>query len=258
MFIARSVSMERTLDNGYAFTYEPMPRLDDSAEQVYVKAYGSEAYYERYYHDHGDGTIHGSPPPQSRELRRNTPDVKFSHRPDHDVESIFWTLLYALITAQPKDGPHGIRSEMLEEAFRLFHKHAIPQEGEIEEDSRKHFFYWGKWSFENALHPGLKDLAPMLVDMALQICPEYAYLVPSPPEDHLHEAMRRILLQQIVSMQDDIPLDPDNPRPKDPPPPPGEQDTEQQKDVKRGFKRPCVDSEGGDHKKARISDSYAL
>ena len=39
--------------------------------------------------------------------------------------------------------------------------------------------------------------------------PEYAYLSPPPPTEHLHEAMRRLLLQQIVKMSDDvIPLDP--------------------------------------------------
>ena len=44
--------------------------------------------------------------------------------------------------------------------------------------------------------------------LAVQIAPEYALLSPDIAPDHLHEAVRRLLLQAIVDMKDDIPLDP--------------------------------------------------
>jgi hypothetical protein len=49
--------------------------------------------------------------------------------------------------------------------------------------------------------------------MAQQILLEYSFLSPEPPGEHLHEAMRRILLQQIVDMGENaIPLDPEKGR----------------------------------------------
>ena len=44
--------------------------------------------------------------------------------------------------------------------------------------------------------------------LSLQVQPEYGLLNPPPAEDHLHEAFRRILLNHILSMEDDTPLTP--------------------------------------------------
>ena len=54
----------------------------------------------------------------------------------------------------------------------------------------------------------------MLTEMKYQILPEYGHLPGLNPE-HLHEAMRRILLAQIVKMRKEgkpIPLQPGKPR----------------------------------------------
>ena len=39
--------------------------------------------------------------------------------------------------------------------------------------------------------------------------PEYGFLDPPPPEDHLHEAIQRLLLNQIHNMKEDIKLNTD-------------------------------------------------
>ena len=52
----------------------------------------------------------------------------------------------------------------------------------------------------------------MLEQLLYQIAPEYAFLQPPPCQEHLHEAMRRILLDAIVNLKSDVPLNPKNPR----------------------------------------------
>ncbi len=63
------------------------------------------------------------------------------------------------------------------------------------------------------MDPRLAPISFMLAEMAGQINPEYGYLSPPPAKDHLHEAMRRLLLEQIVEMEDPIELQPGVSRP---------------------------------------------
>ena len=60
-----------------------------------------------------------------------------------------------------------------------------------------------------ALHPKLSSLSGMMTKLSYQVAPEYGRLETQPPQEHLHEAFRRILLEQILSMNDPIPLTPD-------------------------------------------------
>ena len=55
--------------------------------------------------------------------------------------------------------------------------------------------------WERALHPNLSSLAGMMEQLAT-----HGILKPPPLQDHLHEAFRRVLLNQIPSMDDDVPL----------------------------------------------------
>lgn len=60
----------------------------------------------------------------------------------------------------------------------------------------------------------MADIAILLGSIAEQVSPEYAYWPVQPPEDHLHEAIQRLILQYLVDHRDsDIALDPDNLRP---------------------------------------------
>jgi len=176
-----------------------MPELRGKAKELYIEAHGQSVYDS--YSDTA-GTSHGG------HLRRlDQPPGLFLHRPDHDIESVFWTLLSSVLRVYPSDGPLETNtSPRFQAAIKNLDSHVIDC---TEDDSRLTFTSWEEEDFHAALHPRLTTLAPMLQQMALQIQPEYAYLLPSPRMEHLHEAMRRLLLQQIVDMGDDvIPLDP--------------------------------------------------
>ncbi len=98
---------------------------------------------------------------------------------------------------------------------------------------------------ESALDPKLAFLGQMLVRMAAQIRPEYGYLSPPPPKDHLHESMRRLLLEQILEMGDsDVDLQPGVSRPS----PPGDDDA-----LKVGAKRKSDRQGGTNGKRSRLS-----
>ncbi|PBL03767.1 hypothetical protein ARMGADRAFT_32333 [Armillaria gallica] len=60
--------------------------------------------------------------------------------------------------------------------------------------------------WERALHPRLKFLGMFLFRLCEQMTPEYGFVSP-PPEDHLHEAFQRLILNQIDEMAEDIELD---------------------------------------------------
>ena len=129
----------------------------------------------------------------------STPAQPFHHRPDHDVESFFWVLLAILLRAKPNNSNRDPRRKHFWDAYNMFLRHSI-EEGK-DTDSRSELLSYGVRAFAKALHPKLQDLAPMLAKMAEQIFPEYGFMDPPPALDHLHEAMRRLLLEQIVKMQ---------------------------------------------------------
>lgn len=182
-----------------------MPTLSGDAKRAYVRAYG-QYEYNRYCDD--PGTFHGSTgPPDPDEL----PPFEFCHRPDHDVESIFWVLLATLLRAQPFERTKDPNLKPFWAANESFLDHVI-QKG-VSIDSRDHLLVNSKPDMELILDPKLAPLSQMLADMAAHVLPEYGYLSPPPPKDHLHEVMRRLLLKQIIEMTDEIKLCPGVSRP---------------------------------------------
>ncbi len=222
MFIARSVASGMFRFEEHASNFPKMPLLSDDARKVYVDAYEEQVYNS--YNDL-DGYAHGSKLPI---LTRNARPVQksFCHRPDHDVESIFWVLLVTLLRAQPRTHTENVDMTTYWKAYDLFLAHTVQTADEI--DSREPLLSVREDYLEHALDPGLRSLAPMLYDMASQIRPEYAYLDPPPVPEHLHEPMRRLLLEQILKMKDDpIPLEAGSVRPLKPRDPPAQAPTVQ-------------------------------
>ncbi|KAI0079457.1 hypothetical protein K474DRAFT_621111 [Panus rudis PR-1116 ss-1] len=163
-------------------------------------------------------------PPEPEETRPDAGDTPtssqpqfiFYHRMDHDAESLFWVLFHSLIRAQPQGEPEQ-QSPALSAAWQKFAQHAIVDCKEVE-DSRNGFFLWSEQMCRNHLHPKLAHIAPFLAKMIEQVRPEYGYLDPPPCQEHLHEAMRRLLLDAIVEITEnksDVALDPDHQRPVD-------------------------------------------
>ena len=179
-----------------------MPKLEGNVKACYIAAYDPKAN-ECYRDDNGIDTVHGSKLtfPDSDEVQRH-----FVHRPDHDMESIFWVLLFVLIVAEPKDGSGTWDKTSNKEVYTGFKEHTIKKNSA--NDSRSFILNWNKKKLTSALDPKFRSLGPMLHEMGRQIAPEYAYLEKEPPKDHLHEAMRRLLLRYILEMKDPIELDP--------------------------------------------------
>ena len=199
-FIARSVASGDLLRWEDSIFY-PMPKLDEDAKSYYIDAYGLRAY-EDYRHDNGIDIVHGAKFTSSGRIQRG-----FVHRPDHDVESIFWVLLYVLIIAEPKDGSGNWDKTDNKEVYECFKEHTIKKNSK--KDSRSFILNWNKSMLASALDPKFHSLVPMLYEMRCQIKPEYAELDEEPPKDHLHEVMRRLLLGHILKMEDPIALNPD-------------------------------------------------
>ena len=178
-----------------------MPTLDEDTKSCYLDAYGRAAY-EHYRHDNGIDIIHGAKFTSSGRIQRG-----FVHRPDHDVESIFWVLLYVLIIAEPKDGSGNWDKTRNKDVYEGYKEHKIKKNSS--NDSRSFILGWNQDSLASALDPKFHSLVPMLYEMGCQIRPEYAELDEEPPKDHLHEVMRRLLLGHILKMEDPIALNPD-------------------------------------------------
>ncbi|KAI0076336.1 hypothetical protein K474DRAFT_1675708 [Panus rudis PR-1116 ss-1] len=244
-YISRAVAQQGLLTTETAKTYAKMPVLAGKAFAVYVIAYGEETY-ER--HNDGLDTFHGShlpeDAPRSNDTLVNPPkqgppkDRKalllwadqqdaagtalteppeasvtskpFCHRMDHDAESMFWVLFRCLLCAQPRDVPVEEDTNSNTDAWQLFTRHTISKKPG---DSRAVIMGWTEDEFRAALHPKLAHVASLLRKLVLQVRPEYGYLDPPPPQEHLHEAMRRLLLEAIVHIQHDsnlnVALDPD-------------------------------------------------
>ena len=169
---------------------------------MYIATYGEDTY--EAYNDKAPGIFHGSSFTQS-------PDdddlPQFTHRPDHDMESLFWVLLVTLTLAKPLGEPDKVTSQC-SSAWKILTNHVIDND-EDSEDFRNIILTTSKHAWKHILHPKLTSLTEMMHKLAHQVRPEYGLLESEPKRDHLHEAFRRILLEQILSMDDDpIPLTP--------------------------------------------------
>ncbi|KAI0719834.1 hypothetical protein C8T65DRAFT_635338 [Cerioporus squamosus] len=215
LYIARSVCIGQPREHEHSLRGVPMPTLTGEAKLLYVQAYG-QSRYDRFA-EKNPFTCHGAIPPSTHP----DPLPAFVHRPCHDAESIFWTMLAALLRAQPVSGTReSWAPKKVAELWKKLHDHEIPDDPAEFEDQRESIFYLGPLPWARYFHPEMRDVARLLYDIRKQVAPEYEYWTPRPPDDHLHEAMQRLILQYLVDHRHkDIPLDPDNLRPTEAQPP---------------------------------------
>ena len=213
MYIARSVCVGRVLDEDYTRKGRAMPTLEGDALKLYIAAHG-QARYDLY--NDQSNTFHGSSPPPEGEAEDITYPA-FSHRPEHDAESTFWTTLSGLLRAQPLDAPREkFASPVVAEVWRNLHGHLIPKHPDQYDDLRHHILVKNQGAWIKLFPEVMRDVAILMSNMARQVACEYALWEPQSKLeiDHLHEALQRLILQYLVDHRDKpIPLDPDNPRP---------------------------------------------
>ncbi|RPD61718.1 hypothetical protein L227DRAFT_610175 [Lentinus tigrinus ALCF2SS1-6] len=167
-------------------------------------------------------TIHGGRPPKNCNAA-DSANTSFNHRPEHDVESVCWTMISVLVRIQPAKRPQEVHvPSSLSTLWGHFNSHAIyanpsplnDERGTILNLDLKH------WRSIFEPFPELHDLAGLLHDIACQVRPEYALWDPAAPHpDHLHEAVQRLILQYLVDHKDkDVKLtgDPRKLRPVEP------------------------------------------
>lgn len=192
-YAARSIAKGGILGTKWTH-FVRMPELKGKSKYFYLKAYGNEEYAK---HSDSLGTYHGA------NLTKRAADPPFHYRPEHDVESVLWVLLSLLVRAQPLGEAENPVPDAALALWNTLQTHEIKTM-----DQRMVIFKERAGEIERALHPHLTFLSKLLVDLLDQTAPEYAYLDPPPVEDHLHEAFRRLLLKQIVEMNDyPVPLD---------------------------------------------------
>ncbi|KEP51103.1 hypothetical protein V565_067420 [Rhizoctonia solani 123E] len=141
-------------------------------------------------------------------------EAEFAHRLFHDAESTFWVIAWTLarsikVGSEQEEIPHI----KFRQFFHTMSTHCPTPEAD---DPRKQFSH-NHWEFR--LHPDLAALAPMLANMFEYVQPEWAYR-PELNVEHVHEALMRLLLIEIVNIKNgtDIDIDIDIGG-RDPPPP---------------------------------------
>ena len=237
-YIARSVSLGQVLRHASAFTATPMPELHGETKDLYIKAYGKDRY-NKYAEEAPSippefmdfaknypqvvvtsrGTIHGGGPPPRWSKYVN---IAFTHRPEHDVESVWWTMMSTLVQVHPANRPQeDFVPSALKSLWKEFSEHAIFANSSSQDDSRGHIIERTIEDWLNVFEPfpEMVDLAHLLHDISCHVKSEYALWDPPPPHpDHLHEAVQRLILQYLVDHKDkDVKLtgDPTRLRPVD-------------------------------------------
>ncbi|KAI5119575.1 hypothetical protein M0805_006460 [Coniferiporia weirii] len=170
------------------------PTLEGEAKQLYIRAFGQEV------HDRYITAINESPRYISDTSEEKEPSYK--HAPYHDAESFFWVLVYELLVAWPECEEDELSMGASYLMFEL-HKHDFMNEfSDIRKVLRlSDLDYW-----EKILHPRLLCLAETICELGSYFNTEWAYWKDL-PEDHAHEALKRLLLPAILKLKaDPIPL----------------------------------------------------
>ncbi|KAI1792812.1 hypothetical protein LXA43DRAFT_1005225 [Ganoderma leucocontextum] len=217
MYIARGVCAGKVLKGLIYRVCPAMPELSGTALDLYIRAHGEERYQS--YNDK-NGTLHGAlPPPLVDPYATPTQSAEpppLYHRPEHDVESIYWAMISALLRLYPEGyKPDSDALKRLAQAWEIFESHQIPKDADDHaEDLRQTFLNKDAVAWEKILPPEMKDVAVLLCRVSMHVNPEYALWQDGLPQDHLHEAVQRLILQYLVEHEGNpIPLDPSQTRP---------------------------------------------
>ncbi|KAI8989121.1 hypothetical protein BD414DRAFT_415419 [Trametes punicea] len=210
-YIARAVCSGFVLCAGTALAWRrQMPLLRGEAKDLYTMAHGEDRY--NAYNDAAN-TIHGGIPPQDFddfEMMMKALAMPFYHRWEYDAESVFWTMYSALLRVTPKQFVEDKHThDGLNKDWSVLRDHAIPEVSDGN-DTRMLLLDRPPHGFMRAFPPVMAPVARLLFDISRHVLPSYA-LMEKPPihDDHLHEAMQRLILQYLVDNRDNpIPLEP--------------------------------------------------
>ncbi|KAH9903430.1 hypothetical protein C8Q73DRAFT_52191 [Cubamyces lactineus] len=218
-YIARAVCAGVVHSEASALSWEEqMPLLEGNARDLYIKVYGEERYNK--YNDLSPDTVHGGIPPsriRHKELQAKATAMPFYHRWEYDAESIFWTLYSALLRVTPvgfTEKPKDVSAVNLSHAWGILQKHIISNIPR-NTDTRTPLLSNDRTVVLTALPPCMAPVGKLLLRIIDHVLPSYPLMDVLPPhDDHLHEAMERLILQYLVDNRDTpIPLIPHQLRP---------------------------------------------
>ena len=216
LYIARSVSLGMVLANYVSIRGIPMPELTGDALRLYTAVYGQERY-DRYNDEPQSGKCHGGFPPMLDPDSFDPTDLPaFVHRAEHDVESVYWTMVYALLRAQPAAAPReDYAPQATAVVWDILLAHHIPEQDYTRKVENRDVIINGpKWEWLDMFCADMKDVAVLLWQISQHVRAEYALWEGELPRDHLHEAVQRLILAYLVEHRDNpIELDPDHLRP---------------------------------------------
>ncbi|KAI9069680.1 hypothetical protein FKP32DRAFT_1640534 [Trametes sanguinea] len=211
-YIARNAAAGSIYNEGFTsrFTHK-MPELTGAAKDLYVKAHGEDRYAR--YND-GPETFHGGVPAPCPSDSESDPLPReaYYHRWEYDAESIFWTMFVALIRVVPQASPEesGVSQFMLDNVWQTLLDHTIPDAPGEWDDPRESLLRGPvhRMFITKIFLPAMKGPGALVLELMHQVRPAYAAMNPPPPhDDHLHEAMQRLILQYLVENRDNpIPL----------------------------------------------------
>ncbi|EJD48514.1 hypothetical protein AURDEDRAFT_162472 [Auricularia subglabra TFB-10046 SS5] len=120
-------------------------------------------------------------------------DPKSLHRPHHDVESLYWVLLWAFARACPSGhSPHGT----LNDPLTLFAD--VMLEHRLGEETLRCPLIFGEGVSEEVFHPLLREhFYPALEALAIYLSVPWQLYAPDVHPCHAHVALRRLLLPLI-------------------------------------------------------------
>ncbi|KAI0672352.1 hypothetical protein C8Q78DRAFT_971500 [Trametes maxima] len=199
----------------------PMPELSGETLDLYLGAYG-QGRYEQYCDS--AGTFHGG--------RLQEPDadiwagaerikrLPYTHRWDYDVESVYWTVYSVLLLVRPQGYWEDERSEKYSAMRRYWkilanHDFLDSTPGELEnlpQDTRAPLLECDLPAYLMPFPPEMENVGRLMFSIAQHVRVSYAAMVELPPyEDHLHEAVQRLILDYLVAHRNEpIELTPDN------------------------------------------------
>ncbi|QRV77335.1 hypothetical protein RhiJN_05350 [Ceratobasidium sp. AG-Ba] len=190
-FIARSVSCGELLDLGnYKSDSVNMPYLEGKSLELYQRTCGATYdYYNR-------------PPSRAPEL---DPNPTFVHQLFHDAESTFWVIAWTLARSAGENYQQESTWNADCKKFVDTMREQYPASDNVD---KRLALPSSESKWRSILHEDLQCLAPMLSRMFSYVRPEWAYRNELDPE-HVHEAIMRLLLSEIVRLEEnnaDIPL----------------------------------------------------
>ena len=197
-----------------------MPRLEGEVKRRYEEMHSGNPRYE-VYNDTGNAS-HGGTSAQDRGISSRYLDRSlisaFYHRPEHDVESIYWSMVRVLLRVRPTISPQTRYAEGIHAAtWEALDAHQIYNRNDSI-DSRQIILDYSDEQWQSLFPAEMEDVAELMCKISEQVCPEYGLW--EWPEgkyrkDHLHEALQRLIFEYLYTHRNnDIVLDPSGLRSK--------------------------------------------